>query len=151
MVSQDVCMIFGIVSTLTRTWKRRILLMLDAVNGLLAFYLAWALLVGRVPAPAEVLDAIRFPMALLPATIALTMALGLHRVKLNAYELHSMIGTTAVAVSLGLVGALVNLLPGPALPEATFVVLSMAFAILSVGLRLVLRWFVHQMYLRNTE
>ena len=144
-------MIFGIVSTLTRTWKRRILLMLDAVNGLLAFYLAWALLVGRVPAPAEVLDAIRFPMALLPATIALTMALGLHRVKLNAYELHSMIGTTAVAISLGLVGASVNLLPGPALPEATFVVLSMAFAILSVGLRLVLRWFVHQMYLRNTE
>ncbi len=142
-------MIDRFLAFLTRAQKRRILLALDGANAVLAFLIAWALVSGHVPSLSEIVEAVRFPVILLPVTLVLTLAFGLHRTKLNAYELQSMLESIAIAISLGLVGLVINDLPGLVLPDQTFIILSMAYAILSVGVRLFLRWAATVVYTRG--
>jgi len=144
-------MIHNLLVSLSRAQKSRILLLLDAGNALLSFVFAWVLVVGGPPSLDEAWGAIRFPLAIVLATVLLTIGFGLHRTKLNAYELQSMLESTVIAVALGLVGALVNQLPGLSLPEQVFIVLPMAYAILSVSTRLVLRWYLVGVYSRNGD
>ncbi len=142
-------MLHDLALSLTRKQKSRILLFLDSVIIWLAFFGAWALAEGAFPSGAEVVQALRFPLVLMPATILLTIGFGLHRNKLNAYELQGMLESATIAVALGVIGALVNMLLGGRVPEQTFVVLSMSYAILSIGARLVLRWFLIRLYSRH--
>ncbi len=142
-------MLHNLLLSLSRRQKSRILLFLDVCNAVAAFYFAWLLVRGGLPSAGEFAQSLRFPGALIPATILLTVSFGLHRMKLNAYELQGILGSSAIAVALGLVGSAVNMLPGLQLPEQVFVVQSMAHAILSVSSRLLLRWYVIRLYARN--
>ncbi|HHS94920.1 MAG TPA: polysaccharide biosynthesis protein [Rhodobacterales bacterium] len=144
-------MLHDLLLSLSRRQKSRILLILDVLTAIFAFYFAWARVEGRVPAFHEIAQAIRFPAALVLFATALTIGFGLHRTKLNAYELQSILESTIIAVALGLVGTVVNMLPGPKLTEQVFVVLSMAYAIFSVSARVFLRWYVIGVYSRNGD
>lgn len=144
-------MIHDLLVSLSRKQKSRILLLLDLVNALVAFYFAWILVLGGLPSLAEIGQALRFPVVLVTVTILLTIAFGLHRTKLNAYELQGILESMTIAVSLGLTGALFNWMPGLQLPEQVFIILSMAFAILSVSTRLILRGFLIHVYSRNAD
>ncbi|HFQ14773.1 MAG TPA: polysaccharide biosynthesis protein [Rhodobacteraceae bacterium] len=144
-------MIHNLAVSLTRNQKSRILLFLDMGNAVLAFYLAWVLVIGRIPALAEIIGTTRFPLAMIVASILLTRWFGLHRTKLNAYELQGMLESGTIAVALGLVGALVNFLPGHTIPEQTFIVLAMAYALMSAGFRLLLRWFLTGLYSKHQQ
>ncbi len=144
-------MLHDLLLSLSRRQKSRILLFLDVCTAVASFYFAWLLVRGGVPSTGEFVQSLRFPGALIPATILLTVGFGLHRMKLNAYELQGILDSSAIAVALGLVGAAVNMLPGPQLPEQVFVVQPMAYAILSVSSRLILRWYVIRLYARNSN
>ena len=144
-------MLHKLLLSLSRRQKSRILLFLDICNAVTAFYFAWLLVRGGLPPMGELVQSLRFPGALIPASILLTVGFGLHRMKLNAYEMQGILDSTAIAVALGLVGAAVNMLPGLQLPEQVFIVQSMAHAILSVSSRLLLRWYVIRLYARNSN
>jgi len=76
--------------------------------------------------------------------------LGLHKIRLNAYEMQGVIDTAFVAmmiVATGLVGSL--FVPGATTPAFVYVVTGMLFLILSVTARLLIRQILIQIYLRG--
>ncbi len=144
-------MIHNLLVSLSRKQKSRILLLLDVINALTAFYFSWTLVMGGLPSLDEISHNLYLPAVLVPTTVLLTIGFGLHRTKLNAYELQSMLESMTIAVALGLAGGLSNQIAGLHLPEQVFVILSMAYAILSVGTRLGLRWLLIHIYTRNAD
>lgn len=77
--------------------------------------------------------------AILPLAVGLTLYLGLHRVKLNAYQLPSLLNSSSIAAAIGAAGLTVSTLTGSTLPLGVYPVTSMVFLILTVGSRLLLR------------
>ena len=150
-IRQETVMIHNLLVSLSRKQKSRILLLLDVTNALTAFYFAWILVIGGLPSLDEISHALYLPAVLIPTTVLLTIGFGLHRTKLNAYELQSMLESMTIAVALGLAGGLSNQIAGLHLPEQVFIILSMAYAILSVGTRLGLRWLLIHIYTRNAD
>lgn len=142
-------MMFSVLTSLDRSEKRAILLAIDLVAATLALVLTWALVAGRLPDPDEALRLSGLLAVLLAVVLIATLALGLHRVKVNTYELKGVLENSAVAIALALVGAAVNPVFGRVLPEQSFVILGMSSAILSVGSRMALRSYVLWLYAAN--
>lgn len=139
-------MSYNLAISLRRDQKRHILLLADAANAVLAFLLSWAIVSGTLPQMEQVLAGSKFIAAFIIVSLILTRALGVHRIKLNAFEIQGMLEIGAIAIALGLVGALVNLLPGLRLPEQVFIIISMSYTLLSVGFRLGLRRYLWWVY-----
>ncbi|MCP5036686.1 MAG: polysaccharide biosynthesis protein [Rhodobacteraceae bacterium] len=142
-------MTYDFAKSLTRSQKRNILLLADMVNAIAAFLLAWAVVRGTTLPGAEILEASKFFTVLMLTSLVLTLSFGLHRIKLNAFELQGMLEIGVVAIALGLTGVLANLLPGLKLPLQTFIVVAMSYAILSVGFRLALRQYLIWLYSKH--
>lgn len=142
-------MIYRLCLAMTRSQKRKILLTIDVLAMFAAFYVALMLANEGLLGLGLVLSYGKFIAAIVGVGVALTLMFGLHRVKLNAYELQSAAETALVATAMGLAGAGVNYLPGTVLPAQVFVSLSMVFILLSASARLLMRKTLHWVYYRG--
>lgn len=139
--------------SLTRPQKRAIFLGLDTLNAGIALLCAMVLITGRFPNGAEMPGLIPYAAVVFPLAAGLTIYLGLHSIKLNAYQLPSLINSFAIAAALGAAGLTMSLLLADDIPFGVFPVLSMLFLILTVSSRLILRnvliWIYGQKSLRK--
>ncbi|WP_371224334.1 polysaccharide biosynthesis protein [Roseovarius sp. 2305UL8-3] len=140
-------MLYDFVVALNRNHKRAIILSIDVLLIGIAHLLAIALLLGHdviLSMPSN----LRLDLVLMLGTGAvLTVLLGLHKIKLNAYEMQGVVDSAFVAVmtvAAGLSSAL--FLSGPATPPHVYVVTGMLFLILSVMSRLLMRQLLLQIY-----
>lgn len=130
---------FEFCISLSRRQKRFILLCLDCLSAALALGLAVILISGRLPDTAMMRGLIPYAAAVLPIAACLTLYLGLDRVKLNAYQLPSLLNSSSIAAAIGAAAMTTSVMIGGTLPVGVFPVLSMIFLILTVSNRLVLR------------
>ena len=130
----------------TRKQKSLIFLAMDAFWIALTFTVSQALVLGIWP-NARLLSLIGIHLLILvPLGVAMIVVTGLHRVRLNAYQMRSAGQTAAVAMALGLIGAVMAILPDSQITPAGCVLFSSSFLILSVGSRQVLRDIVLAVY-----
>lgn len=125
--------------SLSRVQKRLIILCLDVFHAVFALLLASVLITGTLPDTQELQGLAPYALALGLVAAGLTIRFGLHLVKLNAYQLPSVMNSVFVAVALGATGMAVATLLQDAQPFGIFPVLSMVFLILTVSARIVLR------------
>lgn len=128
--------IYNTASTLPRSSKRRILLLVDILLVPPALVTAMALQSGINGA----LDNIILHWQALPLLMGfcglLSVVLGLHRIQLKAFETHA-IGLTALhAVLLGLATAVVDDLAGYGTSFATFINFALLYFFMSMGVRM---------------
>jgi len=131
--------LFDICIGLSRIQKRVILLCLDCLSAVLALGIAVILITGRLPEAAMLRSLIPYAAAILPVAGVLTLYLGLDRVKLNAYQLPSLLNSSSIAAAIGAAAMMTSSIIGGTLPIGVFPVLSMVFLILTVSTRLLLR------------
>lgn len=139
--------LYRVVTSLSRFQKRLIFLALDITMVPLAVLLAVALN-GAPPEGARFfwLTLAISAIAALAATLT-----GLPRIKLNAYESRGIVRTALFAALTGLGGLAVNhLMLQPLLPR-TFVTVTMAYLILSVSWRVLLRQILIAIYRRGHD
>lgn len=138
--------------SLSRAQKHFIMLSLDVFHAAFALVLANALVTGTLP-DGQVLHSLGpYALALVLVAAGLTVRFGLHLIKLNAYQLPSLMNSVFVAAALGATGLAVATLSQDKLPFGVFPVLSMVFLILTVSSRVILRsvliWIYRQ---KNTR
>lgn len=145
--------LFDLCISLNRVQKRRILLSLDVISGCLAFIAALALVQWTIPNGDQMRLAIPYLAGISGIVLGLTVHLGLHRVKLNAYQLPSLLNSASVAMAVGATGLGVSVFGAPPQAPGVFLVAAMMFLILSVSVRLVLRnlllWIYKQKKMRK--
>jgi FlaA1/EpsC-like NDP-sugar epimerase len=145
-----ILILYDIVIRLNAKQKRAILLALDVLLIGVAHLLVVTLLLGSATVfslPAHLLIDLTLMMG---SGLVLTAILGLHQIKLNAYEMQGVIDSAFVAmviVAAGLIGSL--FVPGMVTPAYVYVVTGMLFLILSVSSRLLLKQFLLQIYTRG--
>lgn len=131
--------LFDFCIGLSRFQKRTILLFLDCLTSVTALVIAVILIMGRLPDGAILRDLVPYAASILPVTAILTLYLGLDRVKLNAYQLPSLLNSASIAAAIGAAAMITATMIGGTLPKGVFPVMSMVFLILTVSTRLVLR------------
>ena len=142
-------MLYQLCTTLSRGQKSSILLAIDIVTIAVSLLLAQTLLLGHVPGREQVVASLPFLAVTVAVGGALTVFLGLHRVKLNAYEMQGVRGTAGTAAAIGIAGLLTNVLIARDMPEQLFILHAMNFLILSVAGRIGLRSFVLWIYVNG--
>ena len=144
-------MLYTIVTSLSRHQKRLIILAIDVLLILVAYGLARALLLW----PGGLFSDLR-PAALELAVMATAggiamLLLGLHKIKLNAYQMQGVIESAFVALVIGVSGSVVSVLTGQTgVPLRLFIVSAMVFLILSVSCRLLMRQALLAIYRKGT-
>lgn len=139
-------MLYEICISMHRSQKSAILLSIDLFLIALAFIVAQCLVYMQLPSTALLASALPFLFVMIPLAWGISIYLGLHRIKLNAYELQGVIETAAMAAVIGASGVVVNLLlSNPTAPQL-FVIFTMMYLILSVSSRLLMRTFVLWIY-----
>ncbi|HHB81590.1 MAG TPA: polysaccharide biosynthesis protein, partial [Aliiroseovarius sp.] len=139
-------MLLGFVKSMDRWTKRLILILLDAFSTLVALLLAWWLVLGSLPGEQDSTYLLTLGAILLTVTVAMVVMLGLHKIKLNTYEIKGIVENSTIAIVIGLAGGLYNHVAGAVLPPQVFVILAMSYAILAIGLRLALKTWVIGLY-----
>ena len=128
------------VISLSRHQKSRIIFAFDLTLLVLSHTLATALSVGPQAFPAFLFGYLGSLVSVLTVGGAVIYWLGLHKVKLNAYQMQGVVETVLVATVVSIAGVLSTVfLPGPALPGPLFPLSGMLFVILSVVFRLLAR------------
>ncbi len=142
-------MLYKIAISLTRSQKHFIILLADVILIGLAYILATALLSDR---GISSLYEVRYDLAvLLLVGTFMTVVLGLHRIKLNAYEMQGVVESAFVAALLTGTGVLLSVFAKPhANAPHVYVVFGMLFLILSVSNRLLMRAVLLWIYRRGT-
>ena len=132
-------MFYQFLTSLSRSQKGVILLAFDGLAVATAHLLALALVDPGLPGSASTALGVPVFLVMLALALALSAHLGLHRMKLNAYELHGVMGTAGVGAATGMAGLAANTLAGGLLPASFFVIFTMTFVIVAVATRLLLR------------
>jgi FlaA1/EpsC-like NDP-sugar epimerase len=135
---------------MTRQQKRYIILTIDVGLIAVAYLLARGLLLTDGTAYNTNFALTTDLIALLCAGTICIILLGLHKIKLNAYQMQGVVESAFVAVVLlcvGLANAVVTMPQGTS--AKVFVVTSMIFLILSVSSRLVMRHVVLLIYAKG--
>ncbi|SLN11181.1 UDP-N-acetyl-alpha-D-glucosamine C6 dehydratase [Roseovarius litorisediminis] len=145
-------MLYNLAISLSRSQKRTIILFIDVLLIAVAYLLASLLLYGlsRVSPFARPMF---FDLAVLLGVGANLIAfLGLHKIKLNAYQMQGVIESALVAVVLVATGAMTSLLIASIdTPVQVYVVTGMLYLILTVMARLTMRQALLQIYRRGTD
>ena len=140
-------MLYKLAISLTRFQKYTILLVSDMILIGISYFATIKLLLGEhsiFPTPMAL--GIELAILLIVGT-SLTIWFGLHKVKLNAYQIQGIIETSFVTLGLVVAGTLTSfVVPGVSLPVSFFIVVGMFFLILSISLRLILRQILLQIY-----
>lgn len=142
-------MLYELCTTLSRGQKSAILLAVDIATIALSLLLAHALLLGHFPVQREFVATLPYLAVVVAVGGTLTVLLGLHRVKLNAYEMQGVRGTAGTAVAMAAAGMLANVLIAREMPAQLFILHAMVFLILSVAGRIGLRSFVLWIYVHG--
>jgi len=142
-------MIYQLCLAVTRSQKRKILLTIDIISMVAAFYISLALTNGALKGMGPDLAHAKIIAAIISAGVAMTFLFGLHRIKLIAYELQSVVETAVVATAMGFAGAFVNYATEAGLPMQVFVSLAMIFILLSASVRLAMRKTLQWIYFRG--
>ena len=143
-------MFYEICTTLDRSRKSLVLLAIDVLAMGGAFAAAVALTTAGRSAPLHAGEAVATLLAMITVGVTVTIRRGLHRIKLNAYEMQGLPGTAAVALGMGAAGGALHALHPGTLPPQIVVLQPMIFLILSVSARLGLRAFVLWIYRTGT-
>ncbi|MHA6347446.1 polysaccharide biosynthesis protein [Roseivivax sp. CAU 1761] len=144
-------MLFRFVTSLSRGHKEIIFLTLDAVMTVAAFALA-LLLNGRTHLGADTVTALApIGAAMTIAGIGVAIALGLPKIKLNAYEIRGISLTAVFALLVGAAGGLLNALAGRLVPGEVFVIFSVVFLVAGAAWRILLRQWLLQIYRKGNR
>ncbi|WP_246175958.1 polysaccharide biosynthesis protein [Roseovarius bejariae] len=143
-------MLYNLAVNLTRFQKRAIILSIDVFLIALSYGLARLIILGPV-ATLSLAPEVMLTLAALTGVGALLTALqGLHRIKLNAYEIQGMLETGSVALGLILAAVFAGIVfDSLHAPIQVAVVTGMFFAILSVSTRLTMRAGLREIYRRG--
>jgi len=143
-------MLYSIAVGLTRSQKRAIILAIDVGLIAISYCLARIVILEQGQALELTSQALWTMAVLLAVGLSFTAFLGLHRIKLNAYELQGMIETACVALGLTLTASLAGFVfAGLQSPIETAIVTGMLFVILSVSARLIMRTVLREIYRRG--
>ncbi len=138
--------------SLTRAQKRAILLTVDVLLIGLAHLLSRLVILGPSQAIPTSFEAWATTIALMVAGAVFILLQGLHRVKLNAYEMQGMLGTTGVAMALASVVVIGGMVfTSLRAPLQVAIVTGTFFLLLSVAARLGMRAILLQIYRRNHQ
>lgn len=140
-------MLFNFALSLSRAQKGWVLFCID-IALIAAAYLLAALLLSGTEMWMTLPDAITTDLVVLLGTGAtLTALLGLHRIRLAAYQMQGVLQSALVALVMGIMGAGASfLIAQTATPAHVFVVFGMVFLILTVSARLLLRQWMIRVY-----
>ncbi|MEM7073609.1 MAG: nucleoside-diphosphate sugar epimerase/dehydratase [Pseudomonadota bacterium] len=140
-------MLYRLAVALTRQQKRGIILSIDVALIAVSYILTTALFLGSDVAMANVASFLGGLAVMMSVGTGLIVWLGLHRIKLNAYQMQGIVETAFVAALMSFAGAVASLfLPPPPLPAPLYVMSGMLFLILSVFCRMLLRRALLQIY-----
>lgn len=144
-------MFVTLMKSLSQTQKSLFLLCLEMLWISGAFFLAQFLSGAGALSFETVSDSSWYLAVLLPAGALLTVAFGLHMVKLNAYSLNDAIDTAMLAVALGLWGVSWGLAPldKAIVAPKVFVIMSLLYLVLSVSGRIAIWRLVHSIFRKN--
>ncbi|WP_323781694.1 nucleoside-diphosphate sugar epimerase/dehydratase [Thalassovita sp.] len=98
------------------------------------------------PSAQLLIDMLPYMLIMGMAGMAMTAAIGLHRVRLIAFQMRSVAQSAAVSGSMAIIGAVMLLVPGVPLSPLGNVIFAMSFLILSVASRQILLDAVTQIY-----
>ena len=143
-------MLYNIAISLTQSQKRFIILTADVLLIGFAYILATALLSNEGMSLTHLYN-LRYDLAVLLLVGAfMTVILGLHRIKLNAYEMQGVVESAFVAAILTGTGLLLSFYAkDQAAAPHVYVVFGMLFLILSVTNRLLMRAVLLWVYRRG--
>lgn len=137
-------MLYKIATTISHRKKQAILLFLDLSLVIVAFFGSEALLSSAAATPFAPFARLEFLIAGFCAAAASILHLGLHRMKLNAYEAQGMTDTVLVAGAVGAACGLTNFVAETPMRFAEILVVSASYLILMMASRLMLlrlvRW-----------
>ncbi|WP_261393374.1 polysaccharide biosynthesis protein [Roseovarius atlanticus] len=144
-------MLYKLAVSLSRHQKRKILLAVDGVLIAVSHVVAGFLLLGMDSVMAHA-DAFLLSVTCVTGVgLALIFVLGLHRIKLNAYQMQGVVESAFVAAVLIGTGVLISAaFLGMTFPAPLFVVMGMLFLILSVSSRLLMRQILLSVYRRGS-
>ena len=140
-------MLYNLVVLLSRSQKRAIILSVDLFLIGLSYLLALALLAGSDAVFHPPQTALIEMAAMLAAGAALICFLGLHKIKLNAYQMQGVIDSSFVALVIVGAGGLASFVArGSPTPIQVHLVSGMLFLILSVMVRVVMCKILRRIY-----
>jgi len=143
-------LLYRLLINLSRRGKSTLLLCFDVAITALSFMCAKVIFWGPVAVERvwQWQSLVELLIIVLSAA-AIAFALGVHRIKLNAYQMHGLRGTALTALLLATIGMITSAaLSSPTAPQE-FVVGGMMFLIASVAGRLVIRQLVLKLYRDN--
>lgn len=144
-------MLYEICTSMKRSQKSAIILVIDLFWVAAALILSVSLVRTEFPNAQIAAQVLPFLFVMIPLAWLISVYLGLHRIKLIAYELQGVVETGGLAAVTGASGVLVNyVVPNPVAPQV-FIVFTMMFMIMSVTSRLLLRNFVVWIYAGGKE
>lgn len=136
---------------MTRQQKRSIILSTDILLIFCAYIAARALIMMDGTAWSDPMMVLYDTLALLSSGTIAIIALGLHKIKLNAYQMQGVVESAIVAGVLLAVGLALRAIPASGgTPAEVFVVTAMIFLILSVASRLLMRRALLYVYANGT-
>ena len=140
-------MFYEFVNSLRSSHKHAIFLAIDLVLAVIAYGAASAMFLGSNWMNALSVGSLIDIAAILAVVAALSVKLGLNKVKLNAYEMQGMVASAFIAVAIVGISVINSLLlPGQSTHPTIFLITGMIFLILSVLLRLVMRVALLRIY-----
>lgn len=133
-------MLYRLAVSLSRHQKSSIIFALDLILIALSHVFAVLIFLGPAAFHDAMIGFLGSLFAMLITGGALVSILGLHKIKLNAYQMQGVVETLFVALLVCFAGAISTLLlPKPALPGPLFIISGMLFLILSVSGRMLMR------------
>jgi FlaA1/EpsC-like NDP-sugar epimerase len=143
--------LYRLVISLSRFQKQLVFLSLDMAIVPVALVFAILLNDGADLSWQLAWSIMPLVLSLLGVAAITSSALGLPRIKLNAYESRSIMRTAVFAAIAGFAGLVFNHWMGRHLQPETFVIFTMIFLIMAVSWRVVLRHFLIKIYLRGSD
>lgn len=145
----EVTLLYNLTTRMTRRQKGWVILGIDLVGVCLTFLTA-KMLFGPAPGlEGAMRDSLPYLAVMIPIAALMSVYYGLHRVKLNAYELRGAVETAGLAFVVGVSGLILDVILGGALGGAVFFAFATTFLVFSVAARLLLRQFVLAIYARG--
>lgn len=139
--------LYKVVTSLSRAQKQLVFLLLDVTMVPLALVLA----IGLGGSPGSFEDLAWLSVLLSGIAACASMATGLPRIKLNAYESRGIFRTAVFATATGLGGVLISRVSGDPVAPRVFVAFVMAYLILAVSWRMILRHVLIAIYRKGQD
>jgi len=140
-------MLYDFFLSLKRSQKKAIFLATDSIILVAAFFFSLVTIHGSLTVSGLENQALGYLGLIMPVGLALTLYFGLHRSKLNSYQLRGVTQTAAVALGMAGVAMLVTATGFGSIDAGTLVVFAMAFLIMSSSARVIARGILERIYL----